>query len=61
VAASIGWCNQVDARRKTIGEEQEGFSVGVDDLNRLPDITICTSPGFCALPEGIFSVARTMA
>jgi len=27
----------------------------------LPDMAICTSPGFCALPEGIFSVAQTMA
>ena len=27
----------------------------------LPDIAICTSPGFCALPDGIFSVARMMA
>ena len=26
----------------------------------LPDIAICTSPGFCALPAGMFSVARTM-
>ena len=23
-------------------------------------MAICTSPGFCALPEGIFSVAHTM-
>ena len=27
----------------------------------LPDMAICTSPGFCALPEGMFSVAQTMA
>ena len=26
----------------------------------LPDIAICTSPGFCAFPDGIFSVAQTM-
>ncbi len=26
----------------------------------LPDMAICTSPGFCAFPEGIFSVAQTM-
>ena len=26
----------------------------------LPDIAICTSPGFCAFPEGIFSVAHTI-
>ena len=27
----------------------------------LPDMAICTSPGFCAVPEGMFSVAQTMA
>ena len=26
----------------------------------LPDIAICTSPGFWAVPEGMFSVAQTM-
>ena len=27
----------------------------------LPDMAICTSPGFWALPEGMFSVAKIMA
>ena len=27
----------------------------------LPDMAICTSPGFCALPEGMFSVAQMTA
>ena len=26
----------------------------------LPDMAICTSPGFCAVPEGMFSLAQTM-
>ena len=26
----------------------------------LPDMAICTSPGFCALPQGMFSDAQTM-
>ena len=26
----------------------------------LPDMAICTSPGFCAVPEGMFSAAHTM-
>ena len=26
----------------------------------LPDMAICTSPGFCAFPDGMFSVAHTM-
>src|SRR5437763_1848538 len=25
----------------------------------LPDMAICTSPGFCAFPDGIFSEAQT--
>ena len=26
----------------------------------LPDIAVCTSPGFCAFPSGIFSAAQTI-
>ncbi len=50
-----------------VGQDEAAFGIGVDDLDGLAgtsedrDMAVCTSPGFCAVPEGMFSAAQTMA